>query len=109
MNHGSYIIQSNQAYQLESIDTTFIQSFEVVLTKGYQRSDLSDTEQVEKAYDNRENMYDIYKRVVNSRAGIPGTVLNITNLVVSEPEYLVDEKVAIQRATMDITYRFSLI
>ena len=27
VNHGSYIIQSNQAYQLESIDTTFIQSF----------------------------------------------------------------------------------
>jgi hypothetical protein len=87
----------------------FTQSFEVVLTKGYQQSKIDDSEKVEKAYDNRENILCIYKRLVNTRAGIPGTVLNIQNLVVSEPEYLVDEKVAVQRATMDITYRFSLI
>lgn len=85
------------------------QSFEVVLTRGYLESKLNDTEQVDKSYDSRENMLDIYKRLVNTRAGIPDTVLNIQNLVVSEPEFLVEEKVAIQRATMDITFRFSLI
>jgi len=85
------------------------QTFEVVLTKGYYESSLDDAEKIERAYDNRENVLDIYKRLVNTRGGLPGTVLNITNLVVSEPEFLVEEKVAVQRATMDITYRFSLI
>ena len=85
------------------------QTFEVVLTKGYLDSNLDDIKQVERAYDNRENMLDIYKRMVNNKAGAPAIVLNITNLVVAEPEFNVEEKVAIQRATMDITYRFSLI
>lgn len=85
------------------------QSFEVVLTKGYFQSNVDDSEQIERALDNRENLLDIYKRLVNNKAGLPGTVLNITNLTVDEPEYLEDEKVVVQRATMDITYRFSLI
>ena len=112
-------LKNNNQYGVRALDSTevagvtkmvhFTQTFEVVLTKGYSESNLDDTEQRERAYDNRENMLCIYKRLVNTRAGIPGTVLNISNLLVSEPEYLLEEKVAVQRATMDITYRFSLI
>jgi hypothetical protein len=87
---------------------TITQSFEVVLSKGYIESAIDDSEQVEKAYDNRENVLAIYKRLVNNKCGIPSVVMNVFTLTVSEPEYLVEDKVAVQRATMDITYRINL-
>lgn len=90
-------------------NVTLTQQFEIILTKGYVESSIDDTAQVGKSYDNRENLLDIYKRLVNNRVGLPGTVLNVFDLVMGEPEYLVDDKVVIQRATMNITYRFSLI
>jgi hypothetical protein len=88
--------------------TTFTQSFEIVLTKGYAASAIDDSERVEKAYDNRENLLAIYTRLVNNKGGLPLVVLNIFSLNISEPEYLLEDKVVIQRATMDITYRLSL-
>ena len=88
--------------------TTFTQSFEVVLTKAYTESKIDDTEQVEKAFDNRENLLSIYTRLVNNKGGLPLVVLNIFNLNVAEPEFLLVDKVAVQRATMDITYRLTL-
>lgn len=84
-------------------------TYEIVLSKSYKESSISDTEQSEIALDNFNNMLSIYKDIVNTKAGVPLSVLNVTNLQLSEPEYIVDSKVAIQRATMDITYRFSLI
>ena len=110
-NNNRYGVRALAAFEVPGVtkNVHITQSFEVVLTKGYYESNLDDAKQIEAAYDNRENLLDIYRRLVNARAGIPGTVLNIQNLVVSEPEYLVDEKVAVQRATMDITFRFSLI
>lgn len=110
-NNNRYGVRALGASEVPGVtkNVHITQSFEVVLTKGYYESNLGDEKQTEAAYDNRENVLDIYKRLVNTRAGIPGTVLNIQNLVVSEPEYLVEEKVAVQRATMDITFRFSLI
>lgn len=110
-NNDRYGVRALTANEVPGVtkNVHITQTFEVVLTKGYYESSLDDTEQVEKAYDNRENALDIYKRMVNTHAGLSGTVLNITNLVVEEPEYLLEEKVAVQRATMDITYRFNLI
>jgi hypothetical protein len=89
--------------------TTYTQSFEVVLTKGYTSSNIDDSEQVEKSFDNRENLLAIYKRLVNNKGGLPLVVLNIFNMVVSEPEFLLEDKVAVQRATFDVTYRLTLL
>lgn len=88
---------------------TITQSFEIVLSKQYQESMVDDSEQVSKAYDNRENLLAIYKRLVNNKCGRPDLVMNVYELSVSEPEYLVEDKVAIQRATMNVTYRLTLI
>lgn len=85
------------------------QTFEVVLSKLYRESKLDDVEQSENALDNFNNLLSIYKDMVNTKCGVPLIVLNVTNLQMSEPEYLTDSKVAVQRATIDITYRFSLI
>lgn len=85
------------------------QAFEIVLSKAYRESSLNDTEQSEKTLDNFNNILSIYKELVNTKCSVPLTVLHITNLQMSEPEFLVDSKVAIQRATIEVTYRFSLI
>ena len=90
-------------------NVTLTQQFEIVLTKGYTESNIDDEPQVTKSYDNRENLLDIYKELVNNRGGLPGTILNIFDLAISEPEFLEDDKVAIQRATFNVTYRYSLI
>ena len=88
-NNNRYGVRALGASEVPGVtkNVHITQSFEVVLTKGYYESNLGDEKQTEVAYDNRENVLDIYKRLVNTRAGIPGTVLNIQNLVVSEPEY----------------------
>ena len=88
--------------------TTFSQSFEIVLTKGYIQSSIDDTEQVNKSYELRASMLDIYQRLVNNKAGAPSLVMNIFNLVIQDPEYLDEDKVVIIRATMDIFYRIIL-
>lgn len=110
-NSERYGVRALSAFEVPGVtrNVHITQSFEVVLTKAYLDSSLGDSEQVEKSLDNYKNMLCIYKELVNSKAGVPGEVLNITNLVMADPEYLVDSKVAVQRATMDITYRFSLI
>lgn len=88
---------------------TLTQTFELILTKGYVDSAISDNNQVSKAYELRAKVLEIYKHFINTKAGIPGTVLNINGLNVSSPEYLEDDKLVIQRATMDVTFRYSLI
>ncbi len=89
--------------------TTFSQSFEVVLTKGFTETNIDDNVKVAKSFDNRENLLAIYKRLVNNKAGIPGSVMNVFNLFIDEPQFLEEDKVAVQRATMDITYRITLL
>lgn len=106
-----YGVRALGGFQVPGVtkNVTITQTFEIVLTKGYIESNIDDEPQVEKSYDNRENLLDIYKRLVNNRGGLPGTILNIFDMSISEPEFLDDDKVAIQRATMSITYRYSLI
>jgi hypothetical protein len=106
--YGVRALLSNQVPGVTK-NVTFIQRYQVVLTKGYVESNLDDDKQVQASFDLRELVLDIYKRVVNNRAGLPGTVLNIFNLTIEEPAYLQDDKVVIIRAEFDVTYRFSLI
>lgn len=110
-NNNRYGVRALAGNEVDGVtkNVHITQAFEVVLTKAYLESNLDDSEQTERAYDNRQNLLCIYKRLVNNRGGLPGTILNITNLAFGEPEYFVEEKVVVQRATMDITYRFSLI
>lgn len=110
-NNNRYGVRALVASEVPGVtkNVHITQSFEVVLSKGYLESKIDDTELITKSLDNRSNLLGIYKRFVNTKAGLPGTVLNVTNLQVDEPEILDEEKVVVQRATMDITYRFSLI
>lgn len=87
----------------------FIQSFEIVLSKSYTESNIDDSEQIDKSLDNRENVLAIYKRIVNNKGGLPLVILNVFDLSVADPEYLEEDKVAVQRATVNIQYRINLL
>jgi hypothetical protein len=87
----------------------FIQSFEIVISKQYLESSIDDSEKVEKSLDNREIVLALFKRMINNKAGLPSMVLNVFDLAIAEPEYLEQDKVAVQRATMNIQYRLTLL
>lgn len=109
-NTERYGVRALAATEVPGVTKTvhLTQAFEVILTKSYFQSMINDSEQVEKSLDNRANLLGIYKQLVNTRVG-NANVLNVTDLAVDEPEFLEEEKVVIQRATFNVTYRFSLI
>lgn len=88
---------------------TFSGSFEVTLTQGYTQTSINDQSKRAAGLDLRALMLDLFIRFVNNKGGLPGTVLNITDLSQGEMIYLNEDKVAILRSTMDISYRLSLI
>lgn len=111
-NHTDrYGARALDSEQLDGVtkQLTFTQSFEVVLTQGYNQSSINDIEQVNAGLSLRAVMLDLYLDFINTKVGLPGTVLNITDLSQGEMEYLEQDKVAILRSTMNITYRLSLI
>lgn len=110
-SNNRYGVRALEASQLPGVtkNITLNQEFEVVLTKGYIQSSIDDTSQVAASLDLRAECLSIYKSLVNTKAGLPGTVLNITDFILQEPQYLDDDKVVIQRASMNIQYRYSLI
>jgi len=110
-SNDRYGVRALVAGQLPGVTkfVTLSEEIEVILTKGYIESSIDDTSQVAKSLDLRAEFLSIYKRLVNNRAGLPGTVLNVFDLVLAEPEYLEDDKVVIQRASFNVQFRFSLI
>lgn len=89
--------------------TTYLQTFELILTRCYGQSSIDDSEQVNASLELRALVFDVFKRLINNHAGLTGTVLNVTDLAMAEPEYLEEDKVAIVRATFNVTYRLTLI
>jgi hypothetical protein len=110
-NNDRYGIRARAASQVPGVTkmVTLTQQFELILTKGYYVSNLDDNNKVSTAQTAIGLVFDIYKRFVVNRGGLPLVILNINNLLVSEPSYLDESKVSVIRATLDITYRYSLI
>jgi len=110
-NHNRYGVQSLASNETDSVTkfVTMLQSFEVVLTKAYVDDGISDSDKQSKTVDAQDLVYDIYRDLVNTKAGLPAIVINITDLEMSNPEYLDEEKVVVIRASFNVLYRFTLI
>lgn len=110
-NAKRYGVRALTATETASVtkNVTQLQSFEITLTDAYYESKLDDSAAVQTAHNLQDSVLDIYKDLINTKAGAPSVVMNISNLIVSEPEYLDDSKVVVIRATMDILHRISLI
>lgn len=110
-NNNRYGVQSLASNETDSVTkfVTMLQSFEVVLTKAYVDDGISDSDKQSKTVDAQDLVYDIYRDLVNTKAGVPAIVINITDLEMSDPEYLDKEKVVVIRASFNVLYRFTLI
>jgi hypothetical protein len=82
--------------------------FEVVLTDTIGRSDddVQRTDAINQMYNNSD---EIFKEFINTKLGLPLTVLNISEQSISEPEFVLDNKLVILRMQMTVKYRSSLL
>lgn len=84
---------------------TYTQTFEFVLTKGYKQSAHSDSAKYEVFLDLHEIALRFYKKVFNT---VPSRACNVINLVVQEPTFLTEDKVAVLIGNVDIVYEVTL-
>ena len=86
---------------------TYVQSFEFVLAKAYKTSAPSDEVKYDAFLDLHEVALCFINRVYNTKAGLPNKVLNVTGILINEPEFL-EDKVTVLTGNIDITYRLTL-
>ena len=110
-NHNRYGVIPAASFESESVTkyVTMIQSYQLVLTKAFIEDGISDADKQAKRTELQDLVYDIYKDLVNTKAGIPSIVMNITDLQVEDATYLNEEKVVVINASFNVLYRFTLI
>lgn len=109
-NDNRYGVLPLESVQVSGVTrfATYEQNFQIVLTKGYGQSKISDSDQRDKAIELYQLAHQVNKRLVTTKAGSPSNVMNVSNLRIDQPEYLTEEKVAVLRATVTLTYRLAL-
>lgn len=91
----------NKSYTLE-------QTFESIISDRYVHSSTNDIELRTTSFNLRNVALDIYKDLIKTKAGLPGTVVNIRTLSIAEPEVDEEAKVIVQRFEYSVFYRISL-
>lgn len=86
---------------------TFEQSFEIILTNGFINKPMTDSEEQTKSIELQDLAQSIYKQIGNTKAGLPGTVIMVSDLRL-EPSETSDQKIVIQRGTFNIKYKLNL-
>lgn len=111
-SNDRYGVLHGAASQLPGVtrNATFIQSFQIILTKGYRDSSVSDGAARDYSMSLYGKMLEIHRQLIKTKAGLPSIVLNVQDTIsISDPEYIEEEKVTILRADVEIQYRFDLI
>lgn len=83
---------------------TFNQRFEIILIDLYKNRD-NDTKQRDASFVLYDKMDDIIADLMGSKAGIPDTILLVSDPSIDEPEYPEGEDVAILRGSVNIQWR----
>jgi hypothetical protein len=86
---------------------TLDQGFEIILlnTSARPDSDAEKTTAIGVMYDKCD---EIFKALVNSKAGVPSYVLVVNQPSISEPEFLEENKVIVLRMQLNIRYRSTI-
>lgn len=87
---------------------TYTQTFKFVLTKEFCQDGVSDTDMYEAWLDLQEIALRFNSKVINTKAGLPSRVINAVNFFIEEPEFLLNDKVAVLTGNIDIIYRLTL-
>lgn len=110
-NHNRYGVVPAASFETDSVTkfVTMTHSFDMVLTKAYIDDGIGDSDKRAKRTQLQDLYLDIYKDLVNTKAGIPSIVMNITDLSIDDAVYLEDEKIVVMNASFNVLYRFTLI
>ena len=110
MVRDAYGVRPLDATETESVTKrlTYTHSFEVVLTKGYVDSKVSDEALRVAAAELQDLIHSMFVDFERTRLGIPGTVLNVVNLSINSPEVYDAEKVVALTATVNVLYRYEV-
>lgn len=82
---------------------TLDQTFELVLVRSKLTKTLGDSDIRDVSYDSRRLGLCFYKKIARTHAG--GLALVVNNLTISEPEFLENDKVVVQRISFNVKYR----
>lgn len=86
---------------------TLDHQFELVLTDTIGRAD-DDTQRFDALHVMYDKADEIFKELVNTKLGLPATVLLVTSPSMSEPEFINDNKLVILRMQFTVKYRSAL-
>lgn len=86
---------------------TVSQTFEIILTESYISDNISDDALINKVLVLMGKFDDIYKVLINEKAGVP-SVVNVNNLSVDNAVIVSEEKVIVVQASVDIVARVSI-
>lgn len=105
-NFKRYGVLAKGSSETSSVNryVTIDQTFELILTDSFMNTAMSDSLEQAKGPSLHDLAFDIYRDLVNSKAGSPSFVLLVNNLSISEPETM-DGNVVVVKATFNIKYR----
>lgn len=105
-----YAVQAGEVEEVSGVNKylTFSQTFRVVLAADGCDNGLTDEGSVAASFTLRQKMFELYVHLINTKAGLPSRVMNVSQLNMDNPEYLDDEKVTVLRGNFNIIYRLTL-
>jgi hypothetical protein len=98
---NSEISGVNRAYTMALIT-------EIVLTGRYNDGSISDERLIDVKDDLVGKALDIYKLMINTKAGSPSNVMQVNGLVIPEIENDEESKILVQRIQFNVIYRIQL-
>ena len=104
-----YGIRPLPAVPAESITKhyTLDHQFELVLTDTIGRSD-DDSQRTDALNTMYDKADEFFKSIVNTKLNLAATILNISEPSISEPEFVLDNKLVILRMQFTVKYRSAL-
>jgi len=82
--------------------------FSIVLINSYITDNLNDDSIIDKQLELDEKFEDIYRQCMNTKVGAPDTVMTITNLDISDPVIVSEEKLVVIEGTLIVRAKFNL-
>jgi len=104
---GVRALEANEVSGVNKV-YTLSQTFEVILTGRYLHSQEDDVRLRDISYQLRAFLLDIYRDLINNKAGLPLVVMNVSTLLIQPPEIDFESKNVIQRMEFLVLYRISL-
>lgn len=106
-NFKRYGLLSKEAVEISSVTryVTLEQTFELILTDSYINQAMSDAQEIAKGPVLQDLAFDIYRDLINTKAGSASIVVSVNDSEYLAPETLVEDNVVVVRARFKIKFR----